>query len=908
MAHEAESPQNAPDAYDPAAIEPKWQRYWEDNKTFRAARHPGKPKMYVLDMFPYPSGAGLHVGHPEGYTATDIVSRYKRMRGVDVLHPMGWDAFGLPAEQHAIKTGTHPRTTTLKNIENFRRQLKMLGFSYDWDREVDTTDPSYVKWTQWIFLQLFNKGLAFQQSDMPVNWCPELGTVLANDEVTADGRSEVGGFPVEKLKIRQWSLKITAYADRLLAGLEGLDWPETKAKQAHWIGRSEGANVDFAVEGHPEAKLTVFTTRVDTLPGATYVVLAPEHPLASKICAPDHAVAVKTYADIANAKSDVVRSDATREKTGVPTGAVAVNPVNGDKLPIWVADYVIGSYGSGAVMAVPAHDERDHAFAVKYGLPIIAVVDTAKGEPMDVSKEAFCDDGLASAEAVKRSRAPIEKGMPSEKVRRAVTDWLASQGKGSAKVTYKLRDWVFSRQRYWGEPFPIYFPMTVDGGGDPRDKGAKYTIHYDQPIPLDESELPLLLPDLEDFKPGSDPAGPLARALDWRFFQKDGKWYARETNTMPQWAGSCWYYLRYLDPKSATTGWTSEDYDAWMPVDLYVGGSEHAVLHLLYARFWHKVLFDLGLVKHDEPFQKLVHQGLILGTSYRYFSTTEGADKGRLVAGTAKVSRSMDPPEIRLAETGELVEERWAQEGEIELRDNKIFHKALGVEVVMVAEKMSKSRGNVVNPDDIVKSHGADSLRLYEMFMGPLEAVKPWQTSAIEGVRRFLERTWATCTNVKDDAPDEETRRLVHKTIKKVGEDIEQLRFHTAIAAMMVLVKHLAALKGTPREAAKALTLLVSPFAPHLGEELWQRLGAKTSLAYEPWPAFDPALVKDDVVEIGVQVNGKARASVAIAVDADEETAKAAALADPKVQQFTEGKALKKVIYVKGRILNLIVG
>jgi leucyl-tRNA synthetase len=789
----------------------------------------------------------------------------------------------------------------------------MLGFSYDWEREVDTTDPGYVKWTQWIFLQLFNRGLAFQQSNMPVNWCPALGTVLANDEVTADGRSDVGGFPVEKLRIRQWSLRITEYADRLLAGLEGLDWPETKAKQAHWIGRSEGANVEFAVDGHPGEKITVFTTRVDTLAGATYVVLAPEHALAQTISAPDHRVAVKTYADIANAKSDIVRSDAGREKTGVPTGAFAINPINGEKVPVFVADYVIGSYGSGAVMAVPAHDERDHAFAVKYGLPIIRVVDDAKpgAKVADIEKEAFTDDGVASEAAVTRASlgAPVTKGMPSAEVRRVVADWLTAKGQGSAKITYKLRDWVFSRQRYWGEPIPIYFPVDVaDAHGDPRVPGANVTIHYDQPIAVSESELPLLLPDLEDFKPGTDPAGPLARAVDWRFFQKDGKWFARETNTMPQWAGSCWYYLRYLDPKNTTSGWSSEDYDAWMPVDLYVGGSEHAVLHLLYARFWHKVLFDMGLVKTDEPFTKLVHQGLILGTSYRYFSTiTADPAERRLVPGTAKVLRPTDPPEIRLAETNELVDEQWAREEEVETHDNRIFHRALGVEVVMVAEKMSKSRGNVVNPDQIVKSHGADALRLYEMFMGPLEAVKPWQTSAIEGVRRFLDRTWNVCTNVTDDAPAAETKRLVHKTIKKVTEDIDNMRFNTAISAMMILVKHLGALPATPRESAKALALLVSPFAPHIGEELWQRLGAKDLLAYEPWPAFDADLVKDDVIEIGVQVNGKARASVQIAVDADEETAKAAALADPKIQSFTTGKTIKKVIYVKGRILNLIV-
>ncbi len=894
--------------YDPSAIEPKWQRVWEDEKTFRAVRHPGRPKMYVLDMFPYPSGAGLHVGHPEGYTATDIVCRAKRMQGFDVLHPMGWDAFGLPAEQHAIKTGTHPRTTTLKNIDNFRRQLKALGFSYDWEREVDTTDPGYVKWTQWIFLQLFNRGLAFQQSNMPVNWCPALGTVLANDEVTADGKSEVGGFPVEKLRIRQWSLRITQYADRLLEGLEALDWPETKAKQAHWIGRSEGANVDFAVKGHEGATITVFTTRVDTLPGATYVVLAPEHPLAVAIATDANKVAVKAYADEANKKSDVVRSDATRAKTGVPTGAFAVNPVNGDEIPVFVADYVIGSYGSGAVMAVPAHDERDHAFAVKYGLPIVRVVAQADGTDVDVAKEAFTDEGVANDDAVSRSRAPLEKGMPSAKVRRTITDWLAAQGRGASKITYRLRDWVFSRQRYWGEPIPIYFPVTCEG--DPRTaaaRGAEVTIHYEKPIPVDESELPLLLPDLEDFKPGQDPAGPLARALDWRFFQKDGVWYARETNTMPQWAGSCWYYLRFCDPRNEHSALSSEAYDAWMPVDLYVGGSEHAVLHLLYARFWHKVLFELGIVKHDEPFTKLVHQGLILGTSFKYFVAREG---GAVLPGTTKTTTN-EQGEIRVAGTGELVDLKHATEDDVELVGSKTVHKALGVEVVMVAEKMSKSLGNVVNPDDVVRRYGADSLRLYEMFMGPLEQVKPWQTSGMEGVRRFLERTWNVCHGALTDDPaayDQDTKKLVHKTVKKVTEDIDGLRFNVAISAMMILVKHLGGMRGAaPRDAVKALVLLVSPFAPHLGEELWQRLGAKASLAYEPWPTFDPALVKDDVVEIGVQVNGKARGSVQIALDADEETAKKAALDDARVRQFTDGKTLKKVIYVKGRILNLIV-
>lgn len=824
--------------YEPAVIEPKWQKYWEENRTFVATRTPGRPKAYVLDMFPYPSGAGLHVGHPEGYTATDIVCRKKRMQGVDVLHPMGWDAFGLPAEQHAIRTGTHPRETTAGNIGTFRGQLKRLGFSYDWDREVDTTDPGYVRWTQWIFMKLFEKGLAFQQSDMPVNWCPQLGTVLANDEIV-DGKSEVGGFPVERLKIRQWSLRITEYADKLLAGLDGLDWPETKVKQANWIGRSEGALVDFVIEGKDDAVVTVFTTRVDTLPGATYVVLAPEHALVPSITTAAERAKVDAYVAEAAKKSDIDRSDATREKTGVFTGAYAKNPVNGEAVPVWLGDYVIATYGTGAVMAVPAHDERDHAFAVKYELPIVAVVDDAEGAAKDVSAEAFTEDGRASLAAKERSRCPLEVGEPSAAVRARITAWLTSEGRGRSKVTYKLRDWVFSRQRYWGEPIPITFP--VECAGDPREEGASYTIRYDQPIPVPESELPLLLPDLEDFKPGQDPAGPLARAKDWRFFQKDGAWFARETNTMPQWAGSCWYYLRFLDPKNTSEAFSREAYDAWMPVDLYVGGAEHAVLHLLYARFWHKVLYDLGLVAHAEPFGKLVHQGLILGEN---------------------------------------------------------------------GQKMSKSLGNVVNPDDVVRSHGADALRLYEMFMGPLEAVKPWQTNGIEGVARFLERVWNVATGKVTDDPsayDDETKRAVHKCVKKVGEDIDALRFNTAISAMMILVKHLGALPAVPREALKMLVLVLSPFAPHIGEELWQRLGGASTLAYEPWPAFDPALVVDAEIEIGVQVNGKARGVIRIPAEADEATAKAAALADEKVRTFVGDKPIKKVIYVKGRIVNVIV-
>jgi leucyl-tRNA synthetase len=820
--------------YDPSAIEPKWQKYWEENATFRAERHPGKPKAYILDMFPYPSGAGLHVGHPEGYTATDIVARYKRMCGVDVLHPMGWDAFGLPAEQHAIATGTHPRATTLKNIATFKRQLKSLGFSYDWAREVDTTDAAYVKWTQWIFLQLFKRGLAYQ-AKIPVNWCPALGTVLANEEVI-DGKSERGDHPVVRLPLRQWMLRITAYADRLDEDLSLVDWPDTKAKQHFWIGRSVGTNVDFAVDGRSE-KISVFTTRVDTLSGATYVVLAPEHPLVGELTAPGAREKVAAYVEAAKNKSDIDRSDMTKTKSGVPLGSFAINPLNGDKIPVWVGDYVIGTYGTGAVMAVPAHDDRDHAFAKTYDLPIVQVVAPKNGAPLDVQAAAFTDDGVAFHV---RTSVSLPDGTPSEDVRARITAFLSEKNAGSSRVTYRLRDWVFSRQRYWGEPIPIYFPVACEG--DPRKPDAKYTVLFDQPIAVDEADLPLLIPDLEDFRPGDDPAGPLARVPEWRFFQKDGKWFARETNTMPQWAGSCWYYLRFLDPENTKEAFSAEAYAAWMPVDLYVGGSEHAVLHLLYARFWHKVLFDIGVVKDTEPFTKLVHQGMILGED---------------------------------------------------------------------GQKMSKARGNVINPDAVVALNGADALRLYEMFMGPLEQVKPWQTSGIEGVRRFLDRVWNVCTlRITDDpaAYDEETRRQVHKTIKKVTDDIEHMHFNTAVSAMMILVKHLQALPAVPRAAAKSLVLVLSPYAPHAAEELWERLGGTKTLAFEPWPTFDAALVKDHVVEMGVQVNGKFRGTVLIAIDADEASARAAALADLKISVHVEGKTVKKVIYVPAKILNFIVG
>jgi leucyl-tRNA synthetase len=816
------------DRYDPASIEPKWQAFWDAHQTFQAVRRPGRLKKYVLDMFPYPSGSGLHVGHPEGYTATDIVARYSRMCGIDVLHPMGWDAFGLPAEQHAIRTGTHPAATTRKNIDTFRRQLKMLGLSYDWSREVDTTDPGYVRWTQWIFLVLFRRGLAFQ-SEIPVNWCPELGTVLANEEVI-DGKSERGGHPVERIPLRQWQLRITAYADRLARDLDKLDWPDTKGKQINWIGRSEGTEIDFGLEGREGNKIRVFTTRPDTLYGCTYMVLAPEHPLVASIATHECREEVERYVALSSRKSDFDRTELTKTKTGVPTGAFALHPLTQAKLPIWIADYVLGSYGTGAVMAVPAHDERDFAFAKRYALPIVEVI-SPDGRSHEPLQTAYVDDGIAIASG------PFS-GVPSADVKTKLTDKLIEMAAGSRKINYKLRDWVFSRQRYWGEPIPIYFPVEMQSAsGDPR-RGDPHVVRYDQPLAVAESELPLLLPGLEDFKPSGDPSGPLARATDWRFFQKDGRWFARETNTMPQWAGSCWYYLRFLDPKNDRAIFDPAAYDAWMPVDLYVGGSEHAVLHLLYARFWHKVLFDEGVVKHDEPFIKLVHQGIILGENN---------------------------------------------------------------------EKMAKSKGNVINPDDVVRVEGADALRLYEMFMGPLDQVKPWQTSGIQGVRRFLDRVWTVATSPLGDEINVETERVVHKTIRKVTRDIEQLRLNTAVSTLMILARQLGEKKPAPRSAVHALVLLLSPFAPHISEELWQRLGHDESLAYEPWPAYREDLCRDDVVEIAVQVNGRVRGRVSMAPDASEADARTAAEAEPNVKAHIADKTVTKFVYVPGKIANFIV-
>jgi leucyl-tRNA synthetase len=837
-------------------VEKKWQAYWEENDTFVTPSIRTKPiKKYVLDMFPYPSGAGLHVGHPEGYTASDVMARYWRMKQYDVLHPIGWDSFGLPAEQFAIQTGAQPAETTAKNIANFKRQLKMLGFSYDWTRELATTDPSYFKWTQWIFLQLFKSGLA-EQSSVSVNWCPALGTVLANEEVI-DGLSERGSHPVERLPLRQWLLKITKYADKLEAGLENLNWPAgTMSAQKQWIGKSTGTRIKFPLQLSHDGNdnnqfIEVFTTRPDTIMGVTYVTLAPEHPLVSELTTSDNKEAVEAYVKEASSRSDLDRT-AAKDKTGAFTGSYVQHPLDATKLiPVWIGDYVLGSYGTGAVMAVPAHDTRDYSFAKKYNLPIEYVI-----KPITDSNDNDVPDTAVTEPGVLYNSGSELDGLQSAEAMTTITNKLSDLSLGGSQTTYKLRDWIFSRQRYWGEPIPIYFPVDFPEGTDPSkqnpitDASCDHTIRYDQPIPVDEAELPLQLPIMEDFQPGNDPAGCLARVKDWRYFQKDGKWFARETNTMPQWAGSCWYYFRFLDPKNDNMAFSKQIDADWMPVDLYVGGAEHAVLHLLYARFWHQVLYDLGYTTHPEPFQKLVHQGMILGSD---------------------------------------------------------------------GEKMSKSRGNVVNPDDIVSSNGADALRLYEMFMGPLEAVKPWQTEQVAGVVRFMNRLY----NVVDTASknkctdiDTETERIMHKTMKKVTEDIESMSFNTAISSLMVYTNHLQSLPSDriPYIAVQNLALMVSPFAPHLGEECWSMLRERendddtsTTLAYHPWVVYDEQLCVDNEMTMGVQINGKTRGEITIPVGASQDDAVAAAQQQSKVRTFTDGKSIVKIIFVPGRILNIIV-
>ncbi len=884
-----------------AEIEKKWQRFWEENKTFRTPDEPvpDREKFYVLDMFPYPSGAGLHVGHPEGYTATDIVARYKRMKGFNVLHPMGWDAFGLPAEQYALKTNTNPRTTTDANVDRFRAQLKSLGFSYDWDREVNTTEPNYFKWTQWIFLKLYEKGLAYQ-SDVPVWWCPELGTTLANEEVI-DGRSEIGGYECVRKPLRQWMLRITKYAERLLEGLDEMDWPEsTKEMQRNWIGRSEGADVDFRIFGHPERTIRVFTTRPDTLFGATYMVLAPEHTLVKQVTTADHVDEVRAYVEQAARKSDLERAELQREKTGVFTGGFAVNPVNGEKIPIWIADYVLISYGTGAIMAVPAHDERDYEFARKYDLPIREVVSGG-----NVSVEAYTGEGtLVNSSSADREIPGIARkgvslnGLSVDEAKVAITNWLEKQGQGRYRVNYKLRDWLFSRQRYWGEPFPIIF---VD----------------DEPKPLPESELPVTLPDVEEFKPSGSAEGPLAAVEDWvnTVDLESGKPARRETNTMPQWAGSCWYYLRFVDPTNDERLVDPEKEKYWLPVDLYVGGSEHAVLHLLYARFWHKVLYDVGVVSTPEPFGKLIHQGMILGEmEYTVYVKVDGT--------AVSAEHVVDG----VTTAGEAVEGERVDESEVEKKgDFFVLRRNPSVRVDARAYKMSKSRGNVITPDDVVDRYGADSLRLYEMFMGPLEQVKPWSMHGVEGVHRFLNRVWRLLVDttsggdisegaeyrrrdaVRDVEPSSDQLLALHQAIDKVTADIEGLRFNTAIAAMMEFVNAANKWDVVPLAVARPFVLILSPFAPHLAEELWQVLGATKSLAYEEWPAVIEEYLEEDEVEIAVQVNGKVRGSVLVSPNASKDAVLEAARADDNVSRYLINGNVRREIYVPGRIVNFVV-
>jgi leucyl-tRNA synthetase len=803
-------------AYDPAQIEPKWQEYWQQHATFRATEGGKKHKFYVLDMFPYPSGEGLHVGHPEGYTATDIVARYKRMRGYNVLHPMGWDAFGLPAENYAVKTGTHPRETTRKNIATFKRQLQKFGFSYDWEREVSTTHPDYYKWTQWIFTLLYERGLAYE-AEVAVNWCPELGTVLANEEVI-DGLSEVGGHPVIRKPMKQWMLKITDYAQRLLDDLDGLDWPQyIKDLQRNWIGRSEGADVDFPVVDS-ERRLRVFTTRPDTIFGATYMVISPEHPWVEELTTAEQGNAVRAYCEQAARKSERDRQVA-REKTGVFSGSYALNAATEENIPIWIADYVMMGYGTGAIMAVPGQDERDWEFAERFELPIVRTVKP----PADWEGKAYSGDGVAI-------NSGFLDGLEIGAAKQKITAWLEETGLGQAKVNYKLRDWLFSRQRYWGEPYPLL-----------RQPDGSIRV-------LDEDELPLMLPEVENYQPAGTGEGPLATIDDWVHTTdaKTGQPATRETNTMPQWAGSCWYYLRFTDPRNQERAWDPGKESFWLPVDLYLGGTEHAVLHLLYARFWHKVLFDLDLVSTSEPFLKLRNQGMILGEN---------------------------------------------------------------------GEKMSKSRGNVVNPDDVIRDHGADSLRLFLMFLGPLERDKPWSTTGIEGIRRFMDRVWRLFFReddtlhpaVQDVVPDEDALRILNRCVDQVSRMTENLRFNTAISQMMTFVNEMNPRSVRPRAVLESFVLLLAPYAPHLAEELWQRLGHETSLAYEAWPVADARYLVDASVTVVVQVNGKVRERLEVPADADEAAVIEVVMASEKIQGWLADKKIVKTIYVPGKLVNLVV-
>ncbi|QLL72194.1 leucine--tRNA ligase [Ligilactobacillus salivarius] len=802
-------------SYKHIEIEKKWQRYWEEHKTFKTTEDDDKKNYYALDMFPYPSGQGLHVGHPEGYTATDIMARMKRMQGYNVLHPMGWDAFGLPAEQYALNTGNSPREFTKKNVNNFRRQIKSLGLSYDWDREVNTTDPAYYKWTQWIFEQLYKKGLAYE-AEVPVNWSPDLGTVVANEEVI-DGKTERGGFPVIRKPMRQWVLKITAYADRLIDDLDDLDWPEAiKEQQRNWIGRSVGAAINFPVSGDENTKIEVFSTRPDTIFGVAALVLAPEHELVKQLTTPEHENEVEAYIEKISHKSDLERTDLAKDKTGVFTGSYVVNPVSGEKLPIWIADYVLNSYGTGAVMVVPAHDERDHEFAQKFDLPIVQVI-----EGGDIQKEAYTGDGV-------HINSDFLNGMDKEEAIDAINNWLEENGVGEKKVNYRLRDWLFSRQRYWGEPIPV--------------------IHWEdgETTLVPEDELPLYLPKATDIKPSGTGESPLANLDDWvNVVDENGRKGRRETNTMPQWAGSSWYFLRYIDPHNNHEIADYEKLKEWLPVNLYVGGAEHAVLHLLYARFWHKFLYDLGVVPTKEPFQKLVNQGMILGSNH---------------------------------------------------------------------EKMSKSKGNVVNPDDIVEQYGADTLRLYEMFMGPLDASIPWSEEGLGGAHKFINRVWNLLIDENDNLRDRVTTinnhdldKIYNETVKKVTEDYEAMHFNTAISQLMVFVNNAYKADSLPLEYVEGLVKLLSPVVPHITEELWSKLGHVGSIAYAKWPTYDESKLVEDVVEIVVQINGKVRQHLQVSKDASREELQALALNDERIKQELADKEVKKVIAVPGKLVSIVV-
>ena len=802
-------------SYKHIEIEKKWQRYWEEHKTFKTTEDDDKKNYYALDMFPYPSGQGLHVGHPEGYTATDIMARMKRMQGYNVLHPMGWDAFGLPAEQYALNTGNSPREFTKKNVNNFRRQIKSLGLSYDWDREVNTTDPAYYKWTQWIFEQLYKKGLAYE-AEVPVNWSPDLGTVVANEEVI-DGKTERGGFPVIRKPMRQWVLKITAYADRLIDDLDDLDWPEAiKEQQRNWIGRSVGAAINFPVSGDENTKIEVFSTRPDTIFGVAALVLAPEHELVKQLTTPEHENEVEAYIEKISHKSDLERTDLAKDKTGVFTGSYVVNPVSGEKLPIWIADYVLNSYGTGAVMVVPAHDERDHEFAQKFDLPIVQVI-----EGGDVQKEAYTGDGV-------HINSDFLNGMDKEEAIDAINNWLEENGVGEKKVNYRLRDWLFSRQRYWGEPIPV--------------------IHWEdgETTLVPEDELPLYLPKATDIKPSGTGESPLANLDDWvNVVDENGKKGRRETNTMPQWAGSSWYFLRYIDPHNNHEVADYEKLKEWLPVNLYVGGAEHAVLHLLYARFWHKFLYDLGVVPTKEPFQKLVNQGMILGSNH---------------------------------------------------------------------EKMSKSKGNVVNPDDIVEQYGADTLRLYEMFMGPLDASIPWSEEGLGGAHKFINRVWNLLIDENDNLRDRVTTinnhdldKIYNETVKKVTEDYEAMHFNTAISQLMVFVNNAYKADSLPLEYVEGLVKLLSPVVPHITEELWSKLGHVGSIAYAKWPTYDESKLVEDVVEIVIQINGKVRQHLQVSKDASREELQDLALNDERIKQELADKEIKKVIAVPGKLVSIVV-